>query len=172
MKRRSTLAAASGLLALCAAAAGATTVERWPLDRTCEVAENIAHVRVLEATPEVGDGGYVWTTYRLEVLEALKGQPGPELEIVQVGGVVGERGTLAPGIPHFVQGEEAVVFTADFGGGRQSIVNTSQGALRVQAGEGRSVRREVALLHPELAGRDLAQLKDLIRAIVAADGEE
>lgn len=106
--------------------------------------------------------GLIVTYTKFRVDDALKGNPGAEHEIKQVGGAIeGEAPRLQiRGVPKFALGEEHVLFLAGkSAAGFSSPIGLSQGRFRVDRGNGH-VRGRVS------NGRDF---KDLAAA-VPADG--
>jgi hypothetical protein len=143
-------------------------------------ADRVVHARVLSGAAAWDAEGRIWTTYELEVIDPVKGaglRPGDQTEIRQIGGTVGDVTCTAPGIPHFEAGEEAVLFTKDYGAGWQSVHNAWQGRLRVErpapAPGGLGPARPSLPDAPTLfrgASADLDAFKASVRAALSARG--
>ena len=61
---------------------------------------------------DADEGSPIVTRVVLRVLQALKGAPGPQLELELLGGTVGDRTLTISDMPTFVVGEQAFLFLA------------------------------------------------------------
>jgi len=112
---------------------GATTVLRMDLDDLTAESHAIAHGRIVAARAEWDAARtLIYTVYTVEVLEYLKGGPGPLLEVREPGGELDGLNMTAAGVPVFAIGEEAVLFLWTDPRGRQQVTGFEQGAVRVQ----------------------------------------
>jgi hypothetical protein len=176
-----------GLAALaCLLWAAASHAAQYPartLDQMCAEAQNIVHGRVVGSSAARGLGGHVWTTYVIEIDEALLAAGGKsprQITIVQLGGTVADgSGTMVAGIPQFSVKDEVVLFTRDYGAGWQSVQNGPQGALLVQTRktvnkEGRESLQKALPGTAALYGGDesLDAFKARIRAALATIAKE
>lgn len=119
-----------------AAESTAATYAVRSLDWMCDHADQIVEARVLSSSAAYEfEGKQIWTTYVLEVLDTMKSPQADapkKIEIKQVGGIVGDLGLSAPGIPHFGVGEQLLLFTKDYGAQWQSVSNGPQGCYRLK----------------------------------------
>ena len=71
----------------------------------------VVHAQVVSTSAAYGEGGgQIFTTVKLQVVEAWKGQPGAALSVLVPGGAVGELAQNVQGAASFAEGEEVVVF--------------------------------------------------------------
>lgn len=82
------------------------------------------------------------TRYRVRVDRMLKGFPVPEIELTELGGIVGDVGMAVSGVPEYAVGEQAVIFvhaeagrlmTLAFFQGKFPIATDDSGVPRVHA---------------------------------------
>jgi hypothetical protein len=99
------------ILPLICAAAQATLVPALSLEDLVEQSEIIAHGRVTSSWA-VWDNGhkYIWTHYRIEVLDPLRGNPGASVVASEPGGSLDGVTMRISGAPDYAVGEEAIVF--------------------------------------------------------------
>ncbi|MEA2571457.1 MAG: hypothetical protein QOI24_3458 [Acidobacteriota bacterium] len=80
-------------------------------DRTLVLA---SHAVVLATAGEShtrwAPGGWIETVTPMHVDEAIKGEPGATIDVVELGGVVGDVGYLVAGSPRYVNGEQFLLF--------------------------------------------------------------
>jgi hypothetical protein len=129
------------LLAVLSAAVSATSVVAFSFDSLCETSARIAHVKVLGSRSIEVEGG-IRTETRFQVFEGIKGESGQEIVIALPGGQVGDKHMSVPGMPHFTEGEETVLFlSGPDGTGSPWPVGLGQGCYRVTSSSGdRTVR--------------------------------
>jgi len=168
------------VLAALALPARGTIYIRKSLAEMVGEADRVVQGRVL-SKDSAWEGGVIWTTYVIQVLEHLKGEapgrPAPaQVTVRQPGGSVGEIGQVAVGIPHFAVGEELIVFTRDFGAGWQTVLNGPQGHLTIQTSVSRLATGEEKLvksiarlraLYDGVESEDLDAFKARVRALAA-----
>ena len=129
------------LLVVQSAAVSATSVVAFSFDSLCEASARIAHVKVLGSRSIEVDGG-IRTETRFQVFEGIKGEPVQEIVIALPGGQVGDKRMTVPGMPHFTEGEETVLFLSGPDGmGSPWPVGLGQGCYRITSASGdRTVR--------------------------------
>lgn len=129
----------------------------------------------------------IWTHYELAVEESWKGTPGRTVVVSEPGGSVDGVHMSVPGAPRYEEGEEVVVFTQPVPAGLLRTRGWSQGRLLVETApaspSGKRVRTDLGgsmLADPPdrkgvaaqsvegLDGRDLRELRSLVRSLVAA----
>jgi hypothetical protein len=96
----------AGLLAI-AFCASAATLQQLSLDQIGDSATAIVRARIVSATTALS-GPTIYTHYKLQVSETLKGQP--QAEFVLPGGVSGHYRQSFPGVPVLAPGAEYVLF--------------------------------------------------------------
>jgi hypothetical protein len=99
------------ILLLVCLAAQATLVPALSLEGLIDQSEIIVHGRVNAAWPAWDSKHkYIWTHYRIEVIDPILGNPGTSLVVSEPGGALdGEMMTIS-GALNYTVGEEAVVF--------------------------------------------------------------
>ena len=130
--RRAVLTLLAGLV-FGVPSARATTVEPLTFSQVVVGAELIA-AGTVTAIAETWDAeqGIPLTEVTFSVLEALKGEVGAELTLQFVGGAAPDGTTLVvAGMPQFVVGDRAVVFSAGNGTQVCPLVGWSQGLYRL-----------------------------------------
>ena len=96
----------------------------------------IAYGRVVETTAEMRDGRRrVDTRVTMKVGTYLKGDRGEALVFRVPGGTVGRYMNVFVGAPHFVEGDEAIVFLNERDGDLPSVFGLNQGVFRVTLDE-------------------------------------
>ncbi|MCA1734438.1 MAG: hypothetical protein LC732_12670, partial [Acidobacteria bacterium] len=136
-------------------------------------AEAIGTFEVLSANSFYGVDGLIYTRYSLATREMLKGAADRRpLEVVEMGGVVGERLFLVSTSPSYAPGERVLVFLASRGGtwstldgqmGKFTFARTPEGA-EVLVRDQDALAIVTARSEP-LASRDAAELIDRIRQL-------
>jgi hypothetical protein len=129
--------------------AGATSMLKVDVAELSRQADAIVHgtVRRVESRWS-GDGRRILTDIEVEVVQALKGQPGPRVLITQPGGKVGNIGQVVSGQASFAPGEEVVLFLERRGPQAFRVSAMAQGKYRVQ----RSPDGKTVLAVPEPLG--------------------
>jgi hypothetical protein len=122
------------MISLAAFAASAATLEQLSLDQLSESATSIVRARITSASASFSGRGTatetVYTHYRFQVTETLKGSP--PAEFVLPGGVAGHYRQSFPGVPQLAVGTEYVLFLwTSSRTGLTHPVGLSQGILNV-----------------------------------------
>lgn len=78
-------------------------------------------------------GMHIYTTYRFDVEEDLKGTGNHTVEIIQPGGEVGDLGQWVAGTSHFRPQERVLLFLAQISFGGYRTVGMSQGVFDFQS---------------------------------------
>ncbi len=82
-----------------------------PTDRDLvKRAEAIVVATALDSHSELRDGGRLVTVATLQVERVLKGAVGEKVELVELGGAIGNRVTMIPGSPRYEDGKRYLVF--------------------------------------------------------------
>lgn len=115
----------------------ATTVKPFAFEGLCETARSIVHVRCLEKQSlTIPDRDGVFTQYRFEVVERVKGDAEQELVLVLPGGQIDGRHMEVLGMPKFVPGQETVLFLSEEDAhGSPWPVGLGQGCYGITVGE-------------------------------------
>jgi hypothetical protein len=90
--------------------AAASTVLELDLDSLVANSDDIVIGTVTEVESRVEEDGRVYSYIRIAIRETLKGEPGSELVLRQIGGRVDDLATYVPGMPQFVPREEVFLF--------------------------------------------------------------
>lgn len=88
----------------------ASTVLRLDMQSLVANSDQIVHGRVANLDSYIEQDGRVYTNITIDVDEALKGQPGHQVTIRQIGGRTGDLATIVPGMPDFKPSEEVILF--------------------------------------------------------------
>src|SRR4051812_20754051 len=129
-------------------AAWATTMIALDLPALSRSAETIVHGTVTKVEAHLSrDGRRVSTQIDVEVKEAMKGEPGRAVTVIQPGGEVGDIGQLVSGTAHYTVGEEVVLFLERHGPNFRTV-GMAQGKYRVE----RSTDGKAAFAMPEPEG--------------------
>jgi hypothetical protein len=134
------------LLMVCLAAQ-ATLVPALSLEALIDQSEIIIHGRVTQSWPAWDSKHkYIWTHYRIEVLDPIRGNPGASLVVSEPGGSLdGETMTIS-GALDYALGEEAIVF----------LYRTPVGYLRATGyGQGKYTVTPKMRVRANLKGLDL-----------------
>ncbi|MBI5280389.1 MAG: hypothetical protein HY858_01815 [Candidatus Solibacter usitatus] len=125
-----------GIAALLAGMVSATTLERLTLEDMVQKSMSIVRGRVLDST-SVQRGNVIYTVYRLQVSERLKGAGGASsVEVYVPGGAkAGYRQSFA-GSPVMETGAEYVVFIWTSPRGINQAIGMGQGVFDVKAKPG------------------------------------
>jgi hypothetical protein len=104
------------------------TLDELASEADLVVLARVAHVE----TRQAAGTQRVERVVTLDVLRALKGNPGEGLALVLPGGTFGRYRTVAPGVPEVVDGEEAILFLRASTVAGPQLVGLSQGLLRIR----------------------------------------
>lgn len=116
-------------LTLCLALAGivsATTLEQLSVDKMIEKSASIVRGKVVSSV-SVQRGSLIYTTYRFQVTEQMKGSASGTFELSVPGGDYGKLRQNIPGAPRLLAGKEYVVFVWTSKSGINHIIGLSQG---------------------------------------------
>lgn len=170
------------LLAAAALAAGATTLEKLSVEEMVQKSTAVVRARASLAS-SVQRGSMIYTVYRLQVSEVLKGSVPPSAEVYVPGGTYGRYRQSIAGSPVLESGKEYVLFLWASPRGLVQVIGLSQGVFQVKTaagGEALLVRSKIEAEFVDRMGRgvedsgvrlSLAGLRDLI-ARTAARREE
>ncbi|MDC0715066.1 hypothetical protein POL68_41850 [Stigmatella sp. ncwal1] len=136
--------------------ASASTMLKLDLTALSHTSDAVVHGTVRRVESRWSrDHRRILTDVEIEVSEALKGQLGNTVLLIQPGGRVGDIGQVVSGMASFTQGEEVVVFLERRGSQAFGLVGMSQGKYEVlRAEDTRSVLavpavKDMRLLDPE-----------------------
>jgi len=108
----------------------ATTLARLSLDQLAAGSDAVAHVRFARAESR-WENGSIWTVTTFDVVETMKGQLPPEIEVRLPGGRVGHLTATVEGTPKFAPGSEAVVFLQRSRAGGFTVAGWVEGSFRI-----------------------------------------
>jgi hypothetical protein len=167
-----------GLYAFCGATA--TVVPRMSVEQLAADSAWIVHGRVIGSSTG-SSGQFIWTHYRVEVLDGLKGGPSREITISEPGGTLNGITMQVEGAVQFEPAEEVVLFlyrtpigywrTTGYWQGKVDVIESS-GVRRVQTSFGAASapqgRRKFTARRgaDALNGSTLEQFKAQIRSMV------
>ncbi|MEP6961586.1 MAG: hypothetical protein ABI995_05890 [Acidobacteriota bacterium] len=157
--------------------AGAAVVPRMAFEQMVDQSARIVHGRVLDSS--VGSSGqFLWTHYRVQVLDQLKGGVAGEIIVSEPGGTLNGVTQQLSGTVDFRAGEEVVLFLYQTPIGCWRTNGYWQGKFEVeQTATGKRVRTDVAsasIVNPmgraatgraldSFSGMDLEAFKTAIR---------
>jgi len=118
------------ILASCAAALPAATLEQLSLDEMIIKSGSIVRGKVLNSYT-TSKGPVIYTHYRIEVSETLKGLARNATEIQLPGGVANNSRQSFAGVPEFKAGDEYVFFLWAGNDGTTQVVGLTQGLFSV-----------------------------------------
>ena len=141
------------ILPLICIAAQATLVPALSLERLIGQSEIIVHGRVTSSWAAWDSGHkYIWTHYRIEVLDPIRGNPGDSVVVSEPGGSLDGVTMRISGAPDYGLGEEAIVF----------LYRTPIGYLRATGyGQGKYTVTPHKRVHANLNGFDLLKADSL-----------
>ena len=122
------------LTALLAGAALGQAASQVPLsiETLAAKADAVVHGTVVRMSCQRDDGGRIFTTVHLQIIEQMNGrQRGGTLVIVQGGGVLGRRIARSPIQPRFRVGAEVIVFVVFNSRGEAVTLGLNQGKFDV-----------------------------------------
>lgn len=133
MSRRGAFGLCLGVVLLLgtASSAEATLAEALTLGELVQRADRIALVQVISQSTEYDSRGRIVTRVRMRVEEGLlAADAGDELDVISLGGIIGDLGMQIAGEPSFEDGERALVFVRHVNGAYRPI-GMSQGVFPV-----------------------------------------
>jgi hypothetical protein len=127
--------------------AQATLVPALSLEALIDQSEIIVHGRVTRSWPAWDSKHkYIWTHYRIEVLDPIRGNPGTSLVVSEPGGSLDGENMIISGAVDYSVGEEALVF----------LYRTPVGYLRATGfGQGKYTVTPEMRVRANLKGLDL-----------------
>lgn len=139
----------ASLAAIClvlASTATAATVIKLDMANLVANSDAIVVAQVTEMESSREEDGRVYTTISFATDEVLKGNPGDEFTLRQVGGVDGDIATRVPGMPQFEPDEEVFLFLTNVDD-QPVITGLSQGKFQIAVGPDKDTRYVVPQLH-------------------------
>ncbi len=121
------------ILAYCAAALPAATLERLSLDDLITKSTTIVRGKVLNSFTAT-NGPVIYTHYRIQTSETLKGAARGVVEIQLPGGVANNLRQSFAGVPQFRSGDEFVFFLWTGKSGATQVMGLTQGLFSVAPG--------------------------------------
>jgi hypothetical protein len=140
------------MLAYCAVALPAATLERLSLDDLIAKSTAIVRGKILNSFTAT-NGPVIYTHYRIQTSETLKGQSSSVVEIQLPGGVSNNLRQSFAGVPQFQSGDEYVFFLWTGKSGSTQVMGLTQGLFSIAPGGAadpvttRSASHEVMLEH-------------------------
>jgi hypothetical protein len=110
--------------------AGATTLVPLSTEQLTDAADAIVRGTVGAVWTDMDDGK-CWTRARVEVERTLKGAPGMQVVVSQMGGICGPLAERVESTARFSEGEEAYFFLQELNG-RTGVVGMVQGKFTVR----------------------------------------
>ena len=121
------------ILALCAVALPAATLERLSLDDLITKSTAIVRAKVLNSYT-ASSGPVIYTHYQLQVSETLKGSGSGTADVQFPGGVANNLRQTFAGVPQFNVGDEFVFFLWTGRSGAAQVLGLTQGLFSVMPG--------------------------------------
>lgn len=121
------------MLAYCAVALPAATLERLSLDDLIARSTTIVRAKILNSYT-AANGPVVYTHYRLQTSETLKGTASGVVEFQLPGGVARNMRQTFAGVPQFKPGDEYVFFLWTGKSGSTQIMGLTQGLFAIAPG--------------------------------------
>jgi hypothetical protein len=115
---------------LAAPAIHATTLARLSLEQLAQGSDAVARVRFAGAESR-WDNGSIWTVTTFNVVETLKGQLPPKIDVRLPGGHVGHLTAAVEGTPKFNPGGEAILFLQASSAGGFTVAGWVEGSFRI-----------------------------------------
>jgi hypothetical protein len=121
------------ILALCAVALPAATLERLSLDDMITKSTAIVRGKVLNSYT-ASNGPMIYTHYRVQVTETLKGQANGSVDVQMPGGIANNLRQTFSGVPQLQAGDEFVFFLWTGRTGTAQVLGLTQGLFAVAPG--------------------------------------
>jgi hypothetical protein len=148
------------ITAYCAVALPAATLERLSLDDLITKSTAIVRGKILNSYTAVS-GPVIYTYYRIQTSETLKGPDRNVVEIQLPGGVANNLRQTFAGVPQFRPGDEYVFFLWTGKSGATQVMGLTQGLFTVAAGGGADPVTTRAASHEVMLERGTGkQVKD------------
>jgi hypothetical protein len=123
----------AGLPIICAPAVLATKIIHMNPEKLAANSSTVVRGTVtLVESFRNASGTKIFTETVIAVDESYKGDPGNEVRLLQLGGVVDGVQVTVHGALHWTHGEEIVVFLEPYQGGRFHVAGFSQGKFKVE----------------------------------------
>jgi hypothetical protein len=137
------------ILPLICLAVQAALVPPLSLEELIDQSEIIVHGRVTRSWPAWDNAHkYIWTHYRIEVLDPIRGNPGESVVASEPGGSLDGVNMITSGGLHYEVGEEAIVF----------LYRTPIGYLRATGyGQGKYTVTPGKLVRANMKGMELVK---------------
>lgn len=123
------------LLAAAVLAAGATTLEKLSVEEMVQKSTAVVRARAAVAS-SVQRGPMIYTVYRLQISEVLKGSVPSSPEVYVPGGTYGRYRQSIAGSPVLEPGREYVLFLWASPRGLVQVIGLSQGVFQVKTASG------------------------------------
>lgn len=120
-----------GLILGLSTAASATTLQKLTYDEMTAKSTEIVRGKVT-ATGSTLRGPVVYTTYRIQVSETLKGKLAQEVQVAVPGGRHGSLVQTLSGSPKLEEGQEYLLFLWTSSSGLTQVIGLSQGLFEVK----------------------------------------
>ena len=117
-------------LAYCATALPAATLERLSLDDMIRQSTTVVRGKVLSSYSSTS-GPVIFTNYRIQVTETLKGAAAASVDIQMPGGVANHLRQSFAGVPQLNAGDEFVFFLWSGKSGTVQVIGLTQGLFSV-----------------------------------------
>jgi hypothetical protein len=121
------------ILAYGAAALPSATLERLSLDDLIGKSTMIVRGKILNSYT-AASGPVIYTHYRIQTSETLKGTPNGTVEIQLPGGTAGNLRQTFAGVPQFKAGDEYVFFLWTGKSGSTQVLGLTQGLFSIATG--------------------------------------
>ena len=121
-------------LAVSAALLPAATLEKLTVDQMIIKSTAIVRGKVLNSYTNMS-GPIIYTHYRVEVSETLKGQPRAIVDLGYPGGTINGKRQSFAGVPTFSPGDEYIFFLWGGKSGLTQVVGLSQGLFAIPRGD-------------------------------------
>lgn len=151
------------ILPLICLAAQATLVPALSLRGLIDQSEIIVHGRVTRSWAAWDSAHkFIWTHYRLDIIDHVKGNPGPSVTVSEPGGSLDGVNMRISGAPDYEVSEEAIVFLYRTPVGYLRATGYAQGKYTVTPETRvRTNRKGLELLQRDSAGSSLSALEGL-----------
>ncbi|HUB80765.1 MAG TPA: hypothetical protein VMB03_18295 [Bryobacteraceae bacterium] len=167
------------ILAYCAVALPAATLERLSLDDLIAKSTTIVRGKILNSYTAT-NGPVIYTHYRIQTSETLKGTANSVVEFQLPGGIANNVRQSFAGVPQFKPGDEYVFFLWTGRSGATQVMGLTQGLFSVAPGGGvdplttRAASHEVMLDHStgkQVKDRTLTMHLSELRARIQGAGK-
>ena len=148
------------MLAYGAVALPAATLERLSLDDLIGKSTTIVRGKILNSYT-AASGPVIYTHYRIQTSEILKGTPNGTVEIQLPGGTAGNLRQTFAGVPQFKAGDEYVFFLWTGKSGSTQVLGLTQGLFSIASGSAKDPLTTRPASHETMLDRGTGkQVKD------------